>query len=99
MRRALPLILLLAACGARSPVAELEPGLFALTSNSSSPATAARRGVTAAEAHCAQLGGTLEPVRSEIGVTDYRIAFRCADSRPAIILPPPSAIGVQEPPR
>lgn len=96
MRRLPPLALLLvpltlAACAGRSQVAELEPGVFALTMQAASPATAARRGVEAAQAHCARDGRDFEAVRSEIGVTDYRIAFRCPRRSAGFLTP--STIG------
>jgi len=48
--------------------------------------------VEAAEAHCAARGLGFEPVRTEIGVTDYRIAFRCPRRLPDITMP--ATIGI-----
>jgi hypothetical protein len=78
-RAALPLLLALglAACSMRSEVAELEPGVFALTMHSATPAAAARLGVERARSFCAGRQAGFEPVRTEIGNADYRIAFRC----------------------
>jgi len=88
-------LLLLPACATRSEVVELEGGLFALTMQAASPATAARTGVTQARAFCAVRDREFEVVRSEIGVTDYRIAFRCPGVVPAFLTPPD--IGVDTP--
>jgi hypothetical protein len=85
------LSLVAAGCAGRSQVAELEPGVFALTQQAASPATAARLGVAAAQAHCAREGREFEVVRSEIGVTDYRIAFRCLRREAGFLTP--STIG------
>jgi hypothetical protein len=71
----LPLGLL--ACSAHSEVAELEPGTYGLTVQATSLATAARSGVERARDWCAARGRGFEPVRTEIGRSDYRIAFRC----------------------
>jgi hypothetical protein len=58
-------------------VAELEPGVFGLTMQSASQASAARLGVERARAFCARQQRAFDPVRTEIGDRDYRIAFRC----------------------
>ena len=75
-------LMLVAACAARSAVVELEGGVFALTTQAASPATAARIGVEQARAYCTERGRFFEVVRSEIGVTNYRIAFRCQGFMP-----------------
>lgn len=56
---------------------ELSPDVFGLTTHASTPATAARRGVELAQAHCAQRERGFDIVRSEIWPNEYRIAFRC----------------------
>jgi len=85
----------MSACATQSTVAELEPGLYALTMQASSPATAARLGVDRARRHCAEGQRGFEAVRTEIGVTDYRIAFRCPRPIPDLLTPPD--IGVDSP--
>jgi len=85
----------MSACATQSTVAELEPGLYALTMQASSPATAARLGVDRARRHCAERQGGFEAVRTEIGVTDYRIAFRCPRPIPNLLISP--NIGVDPP--
>ncbi len=90
----LGLALLGGACAGRaSAVVELSPGVFALTQHAPTAARAARLGVAAAEAHCATLGRTMEPVRTEIGANDYRIAFRCLAEGQELILSPVLGLG------
>lgn len=74
---------------------ELEGGLFALTMQAASPATAARTGVAQARAYCAERGREFEAVRTEIGVTNYRIAFRCPGAVPGFLTPPD--VGIDTP--
>lgn len=88
MRQALPLLpalLALSACAGVSDVAQYEDGSFGLTTTGATAASAARRGVEQAEAHCAGLNRVMVPSRSQIGRSDYRIAFRClAPTDPAL---------------
>jgi hypothetical protein len=70
---------LLAACGSSSQVAELAPGILGLTARAGGSAASARLGVERARAHCERQGREFEPVRSEIGASEYRIAFRCTE--------------------
>ena len=74
----LAVLLALGGCaGGASEVAELSPETFGLAMRGNSGPEAARRGVERAQRFCAERQQTFEVVRSEIGVNDYTIAFRC----------------------
>lgn len=81
----LSLLLAAAACGSRSEVVELSPGIYGLTYHASPLATAARRGVEQARAHCEQRGMGFEVVRTQLGAVDYQIAFRCPRPVPELL--------------
>lgn len=91
----LPILLGLGACAALSEIAPLGPDTYGLTAQSASPATAARIGVATAQRFCAERGRDFEAVRTEIGVTDYRIAFRCPGRVPDFLTPPD--VGIDTP--
>jgi hypothetical protein len=96
MRSTLPLLVLLlatglTACTRRSDVAELEPGVYALSVNAPSQARAARAGVDRARSWCVAHGRGFEPVRTIIGRSDYSIAFRCPAPLPELDMPEPAA--------
>jgi hypothetical protein len=78
----LPLLAALAACSSASPVTELAPETYGLTTHASTAAQAARIGVEQARAHCAALGRNFAVTRSEIGGNDYTIAFTCPRPHP-----------------
>lgn len=84
-------LLALGACGSSSQVAELSPGLYALTTRAGSPAASARLGVDRARAFCGERRRAFEPVQTEIGSPEYRIAFRCPHR-------PEDLLGTAEPP-
>ncbi|MBU8545109.1 MULTISPECIES: hypothetical protein [Roseomonadaceae] len=78
----LPLLAALAACSSASPVTELAPETYGLTTHASTAAQAARIGVEQARAHCTAMGRNFAVTRSEIGGNEYTIAFTCPRPNP-----------------
>ncbi|WP_216835712.1 hypothetical protein [Falsiroseomonas tokyonensis] len=95
---ALFLLLALGACSSASPVAELAPEVYGLTSHASTAATAARLGVDRARRHCTGLGRGFAPTRTQIGDRDYTIAFRCPRTNAAETGEEPLLAGTPVPP-